>query len=163
MTIAAAAVMLAALVPATAASAAWADERVVRNINSNLCMTFWSGTGERPVYQQSCQSGSLFQRWSIPVTLPSTDGGLVRYVQIIFEVPTGGYLCLAARGTGEANTVATTCDNGTGQWLDQYWAIKNMRDYFAIWNENSKLCLAARGTSTSRVIVSTCDFNAGQY
>jgi hypothetical protein len=128
-----------------------------------------SGSGERQVDQEFC--GTYTQnRWQIDGANLSSmwyDFQTISDYHISIDPIGGGHLCLAARGTGEVQTVATTCDESLNQyWIDQRWSFVLRTDgtyrYFMIKNDNTHLCLAARDGSGSPVIVTTCDYMVGQ-
>lgn len=129
-----------------------AGSRII-NRNSHLCLAARSGSGERPVIQSTCDfdAGTYWpdQYWELERVISGTEIYRIRNTHL--------NLCIAARGSGEAPAIATTCGQGQ-QWLDQQWVyIYNSSLPGHKWqNRASGNCLAARGFGESQAIATTC-------
>ncbi|MFC5833751.1 RICIN domain-containing protein [Nonomuraea insulae] len=127
----------------------------IRNQNSGLCLAARAGTGERPAIQTTCdyQVGRDWpdQHWTLEKVVSGTDIYRLRNQEL--------NLCLAARGSGEVQAIATTCDRDTGhEWRDQHWIYLYDGATGHRWQNRASLnCLAARGTGQSPAITTTCN------
>jgi hypothetical protein len=128
----------------------------IRNINSDLCLAARAGWGERPVVQTTCDYhvGTYWpdQYWEyIPVAADPVHTYRIRNTYL--------NLCIAARGSGEAAAVATTCGRGH-EWPDQIWRPEHVSTWNAdrLQNTASSNCLAARGHGESRAVATTCGY-----
>ncbi|NUT98872.1 MAG: ricin-type beta-trefoil lectin domain protein [Saccharothrix sp.] len=128
----------------------------IRNAASNLCLAVRQGSGERPVIQTTCD-------YSVGTYWPDQYWDLVAVdaANSIYRLRnTQSGLCVAARGSGETNAIATTCGAGT-QWTDQQWRLQYVAKWGAdrVQNRASGNCLAARGTGESNAIATTCNYD----
>jgi hypothetical protein len=157
LTTAAAALLTSLAAPSVAASAtgSMAFNRI-HNAASGLCLAARAGTGERPAIQTTCDNevGKDWpdQHWTLEKVVSGTDIYRLRNL--------GLNLCLAARGSGEAQAFATTCDRDSGHvWQDQHWIyLYDAKRNASRWqNRATGNCLAARGLTESPAIATTCD------
>jgi hypothetical protein len=143
---------IAAVLPASSASADVSTTFL--NSSSVLCMTSRAGNGERPVVQTTCDT-TVPTFWADQHWLVVGGNALTQ----IKNVATG--LCLVARGSGEAQAVATGCGPAADQW---WWPVYHYpTGTYKLQNKNSGLCLAARGYGESPVIATTCDSSVNRY